>query len=370
MRKVALMAYMNANLGDDLFLRILCQRYPNVQFYIRGNYNGKCVARDLTNLKYLEYNDKTSLTLLCKVINQIYKKILRQKEYDHLIERCQNRILISGSCFMESIGEKVIDSHEYFIDENTFVIGCNFGPYKNQEYFRRYLKILSKAKFVCFREQYSYKLFKENPNTYYASDIVFNYNKENVILPNIKDYVLLAVAPIAKDGRKDLEKYEEIYIQRQVEVVQNFIARRLHVVLLSFCESEDKRVADKIFEKLGDNNQISMVHYPHISADEAVGYIANAKAVLSTRYHAMILALLFGKKVFSISYSQKIKNVVEDLGNIIPYCNIEDLIETSAEEIALELEKNYTQKELEQIQRYVELSKNHFMLIDREFGIK
>ena len=73
MRKVALMAYMNANLGDDLFLRILCQRYPNVQFYIRGNNNGKCVAHDLKNLKYLEYNDKTNLTLLCKVINQILK---------------------------------------------------------------------------------------------------------------------------------------------------------------------------------------------------------------------------------------------------------------------------------------------------------
>lgn len=35
MKKVVLEAYTHANLGDDLFVKTICERYPKVQFYLQ-----------------------------------------------------------------------------------------------------------------------------------------------------------------------------------------------------------------------------------------------------------------------------------------------------------------------------------------------
>lgn len=54
MKKVLLMACIEKNVGDDLFIRIVCERYPNVDFYISDKAN----YPELNNISNLHFEKK------------------------------------------------------------------------------------------------------------------------------------------------------------------------------------------------------------------------------------------------------------------------------------------------------------------------
>lgn len=58
MRKIFLYAYDRINLGDDLFIRTICNRYPNVKFYLWSKKYNEKVFDDVKNLKVLDKNSK------------------------------------------------------------------------------------------------------------------------------------------------------------------------------------------------------------------------------------------------------------------------------------------------------------------------
>ena len=59
---------------------------------------------------------------------------------------------------------------------------------------------------------------------------------------------------------------------------------------------------------------------------------AGADYVVATRFHAMILALRFGKPFFSIAYSDKVKWVLDDVGSSA-YCGMDQLHGLRAETV-------------------------------------
>lgn len=48
------MACIEKNVGDDLFIRIVCERYPNVDFYISDKAN----YPELNNISNLHFEKK------------------------------------------------------------------------------------------------------------------------------------------------------------------------------------------------------------------------------------------------------------------------------------------------------------------------
>ena len=58
MKKIFIYAYMAKNLGDDLMVRILCERYPNTKFYLFADAFYKTAFKDLDNLTVFSPDDK------------------------------------------------------------------------------------------------------------------------------------------------------------------------------------------------------------------------------------------------------------------------------------------------------------------------
>lgn len=193
MKKILMFAYLRNNLGDDLFVKELLQRYPNTEFYIRVLKEEYAKPfKDLPNAIILKVNteDFTNLSV---------------EEYD-------GYIYIGGSIFME--GGKV-----YNLDEGTysflkkckekkkpfFYISSNYGPYQTQEYFKLSQKVFASCADICFRDKYSYNLFKEIETVRYAPDLIFSYNLKNC--PKIKNTI--GISLIDLEIRNDIKEKEK-----------------------------------------------------------------------------------------------------------------------------------------------------------------
>ena len=61
MKKVLIYAYMAGNLGDDLMVLVLCQRYPNVNFRLWADKSYKKRFQHIRNLKVYSPDDKKVL---------------------------------------------------------------------------------------------------------------------------------------------------------------------------------------------------------------------------------------------------------------------------------------------------------------------
>ena len=60
----------------------------------------------------------------------------------------------------------------YSSADKTFVLGTNFGPYRNSWYKKLYSDIFNKyVTDICFRDQYTFQLFKSDEHIRVAPDI-------------------------------------------------------------------------------------------------------------------------------------------------------------------------------------------------------
>ena len=57
MKRVMIHAYLAGNLGDDLFVVMLCRRYPNIKFHILADESYKQKFQDLKNCRIFSEND-------------------------------------------------------------------------------------------------------------------------------------------------------------------------------------------------------------------------------------------------------------------------------------------------------------------------
>lgn len=67
MKKIIIYAYTKFNLGDDLFIKVLCERYPKTKFIIYAPKDYKKCFKDIKNIKCY-----SSQSILNRAINYIY----------------------------------------------------------------------------------------------------------------------------------------------------------------------------------------------------------------------------------------------------------------------------------------------------------
>ena len=102
MKKVFIMAYARKNLGDDLFIKMLLEKYSNIDFFIKiSDYNFLSVLDKYENLHVMKGNDTDE---------ELSK--MNPEEYDAYV-------YIGGSIFMED--GKVYNLSPKFYD---FVKSC------------------------------------------------------------------------------------------------------------------------------------------------------------------------------------------------------------------------------------------------------
>lgn len=352
--KVFVDAFLKHNLGDDLFIYILSNRYPKHKFYL------------VSDIKYTSYsNMKIYGGKYIKLLDLIFKVIFKRKKnlITFLSQKFKYNICIGGSMFMEN---HELDNPSLFYRKmyeknkckNRYIMGVNFGPYKTIEYYDEYKKYFSNCVDVCFRDNASFTLFKDLNNVRKAPDIVFSLDTSNIKVSNKKRVI---VSVIYLQGDTELNKKFEIYKTKIKEMIIYFYNQGYEIVLMSFCdEANDNETVNSIMNDLSDLELNSYSYNGNIT--EALNIIAESEIIVASRYHASILGILFEKTIIPIAYSAKTINALKDIyykGEIIDFnciekLNIKDFINNN-------LNYKYNGKNLNFE------SQKHFLMLDKLF---
>lgn len=321
MKKILLNMYLKKNLGDDLFLKIFAERYSNSKLYILPLCN--------YNKKYLNKNIIQKRNLITRTFNFLDKKIGRNKAivFNHYKKKSDILVTLGGSMFIQkndNINEykNKIENTYYRVKKPYYIIGSNFGPYKDDRYYRLYKNVFTSAKDVCFREEYSFKLFSDLRKTRYKSDIVFSLNTNNY---KIEDSKKIVISVIDLSNRNDISKYKNEYQNKIIEIIKYYQNKNYNISLMSFCDGEGDNIAiQEILEKIDNKNNITYFNY-NGDIDMALNEISSCEMIVATRFHAMILGFVFNKKVLPIIYSKKMLNVIKDSKFDGIYVDISDI---------------------------------------------
>ena len=130
--KVFINAFLEGNLGDDIFVDLLLDRYPNHNFYTLSS----------------DYLPTKNLKVFS---NEFFIKVIRKLSLKSLFaNRCDLSVTIGGSMFMEQKGDA---TRNFSLGKKPYyIMGINFGPYKSQTYFDNIHSYFKDAEDICFRE--------------------------------------------------------------------------------------------------------------------------------------------------------------------------------------------------------------------------
>lgn len=335
MKSILIKAYTALNLGDDLFIKILCDRYPQHQFTLLSPKKDAAYFETVPNLT-VKYTIPKVDGLMAKLragyrVNTTLSR--------HYINKADLVIHIGGSIFIQdeywktkvkSLEKDVNKSKDYYI------IGSNFGPYNDEAYQTSYKNVFSKTTQVSFRDTYSYDLFDDLNNVCVAPDVVFSYESQ---YQETKEEKTVVISVIDLDHRKNLKEYKEEYESKIIELCNELTTKNHKVLLMGFCKKENDDTAInriKQTEQLKYNEAVSTYNYEG-DMDEALALISQSKGIIATRFHSLILGLVFGIPVYPLVYSNKTSNLLDDINFNSTYTRIQNMKELKSETVLNQL---------------------------------
>ena len=360
MKKILVDIYLAYNLGDDLFLDVLAKRYPNTEITVLhpgNNYNS--FFKQYNNVKKLPYSYLNKGLRKIGVYNVLkdYKKFA--KKYDALL-------FLGGGIFREeSYSGSLLNYREEIItsfknnNKKIFFLGCSFGPFKSNDFYTNYLNLFKLCDDICFRDLYSFNLFKSLKNVRYAPDILWSLKtKSQEPKEDIIGYSL--INPKHKLG---LEKCFNDYIKFTSNSVVNNLKDGYKINLLSFCEQEgDLIVIEEILKNIPKEfSKHILVSIYNGDIESMLLTISKLKCLVAARFHGVLLALLNEINVIPVIYSNKTKNLLEDIkfkGTVIGFENLQLLEKIKC--ITKTLEINNLKLE----------SESHFLKLDEYLNSK
>lgn len=306
---VYLYAFIDLNVGDDLFIHKLVSSYPNVRFVLIARKPYRKIFSRYPNLTIYEV-DAFPLNL-CKKL-RIDEGIRWRIAHD-----CDYGVYIGGSIFIEYSDwpNQHLWYTELFDNERMFLMGCNWGPCKTKQFEENMTSVFSGMKDICFRDLYSYNTFSHLPNVRYAPDILFDMDWSAYAGPADHKQVMISVVN-CRSRSVGLPEYTADYHRFLSELTARFTGLGYHVAFCAFWERNgDLAAAEEIRSSLPPQvrEATSAICYRGTNMDQILRCIAQSEYVIATRFHAMILGLSAGKKVLPLIYNLKLRTVLEDL---------------------------------------------------------
>ena len=346
MKPIYIKGYFNYNFGDDLFLKVISERYPKEKFLVvtRQKYSSEIFK----NVSFIQKNYK--LDKFIRIIS--YKNFSFENFY---MRKCKFVIYLGGSIFMEEGKSKKLKN--FTGNKPYYVVGSNFGPYYSKKYFAYHEKFFEKAEDVCFRDTNSFELFKHK-GVRVSPDVVFNLEYDKKML---KDNHQIFISVINLLNRKNLHLNENLYENYLLDVINFFAEKDYKIVLSSFCDSEgDMHTINSLMDKIDENKKSKLIidNYRG-NIDETLKRIMESEYLICSRFHANILALLFRKKFLPIAYSDKTINMLKDVG----ITNCIDLRNEATIEFSL---NDFIDSSALNINEYLKSEQNQFFKLDKD----
>lgn len=319
-KKVLLHGYPHLNLGDDLFFRVIADRYPDVRFYfpmLSTDYRGfrddspNLISRDFCGISKLTSHKTYALP-------KIYSR-LNMRSFDAVV-------CIGGSLFIDqknppAYHKKEIEKYSFICDWEIaqkagvpyFVLGANWGPCYNQYFFDNFNRAFGSLTDLYFRDTASYNVFADKPAARHGSDILLGapYVRKYADGVQKKKQVTISVLDAQyKNSDADAAAYD----RKMAEFCTALPERGYDVVLASFCAAEgDEKAVKRILALCPDTSRVRTLCYRGDHA-EMLRTMAESELVIASRFHATILAWTLGTPAFSVVYSDKTANVLDDCG--------------------------------------------------------
>lgn len=325
MKKIFIKAYSQNNLGDDLFIYILCQRYPMHSFIM------PCAREFSEAFKYIP-NLKT-IPIIPFVDGLMHRLNLAPRPkrvyYRQIMKRCDATVHIGGSLFIESmfpLSEIAQYAKDVQASQQYYLLGLNFGPFVGEQFFLEMREVFEGIDDICFREQYSFDLFKDLPSARLAPDIVFGLDTVGYEGKADPQRIVISVIDLAE--RPGLEEFQTVYEAKIIDICSQALAADLDVTLMSFCDYEgDEMVITRINEKLDGR---ATEYFYKDNLEEALAVLSSARGIVATRFHALILGWVLNRNVYPICYSSKMTHVIEDISYPGDFCEMKDIGELDA----------------------------------------
>lgn len=337
MSQVMIYAYTANNLGDDLFIHTICTRYPKTKFlcYAPKSYQKTC--NHLVNLEIIP-NDRLLNKFIHAALRPYNKEFYLQEQ---VARTCEIGVYIGGSIFMEQADWKREVQHVQAMKtshSSFFILGANFGPYQSDTFYHTYEKLFRGMTDICFRDQKSKELFKHLPNVRQAADIVFQL-KDTFSREKPKEQILISV--IYPSIREDLKTDNTNYFKGIANISSQLVSEGYDVLLMAFCKEEKDHLAIREIISLIPNtlhHKVDSYTY-NTNLQEAISKISESKAVIATRFHAMILGWILNKPTYPIVYSNKMKTVMEEISFKGDYSTVKNIHVADPKKIIQELDQ-------------------------------
>ncbi len=355
--------YDRANLGDDLLLRALIDRYPGVDFdYLELGAGKGAIAHTPRAHRWsvVRYADGVLRRLRLPLR-------LAPRARRWLISRSRFAVRIGGSLYMERGAWRLdaeLDADLLRSREGALFLNGNFGPWQTPEFLERYTGIFARAVDVTVRDRASLAQLAGIPTVRLAPDLIFSSARPAVTAEPAG--VVISVIDLSQ--REALAGQREPYEAGLAGLIEDLVSAGEQVTLMSFCAYEgDEAAAGRVLDLLPAPVRSAVDnHFYRGDLDAALVTVAGARAVLATRFHAMVLGLTFGCRVCTITYSDKTAQVLDDLG--IERCGwtLEEFATTPRSEVIAALAGNGTDLS----EDVVRAAAGHFDILDTLLAAK
>lgn len=290
-----------------------------MQFGVLADQSYRLTFREIPNLKVYCNEDRSVRRWDC-----FWKKTKHSEHgfWKMKVKLSDAVIHIGGSSFVQHSDDysAFIESDRILrrLSKRMYLIGSNFGPYTDENYYNDYFQLFQKYEGICFRDRYSYHMFDKLNNVRWAPDVVFQLGRKRNKSQRTEKRVLISVIDLEwRNGKFPIAEYKESYERIIQKIAEYYLVEGYTIDFVSFCDGQgDKRAIDRITERMEKSDRIRKYCY-YNNLKEILSLFSSTQIVIGTRFHSIILGWVYGKKVLPIVYDEKTQNVLDDLG----YCN-------------------------------------------------
>lgn len=335
-RKVFLFACVEKNIGDDLFIRTVCERYPHIQFIISSNADYGTLSK-INNLSFSRrlrwwifftaLEPRTTIRKIAKTLGaSILKLLLGKREVAlFIVGNAFKNLAYRGKYQSEWIRKRLQLAKKFYL------ISTNFGPHNDNRWKDDLEEVFTQMADVCFRDEYSYQLFNHLSNTRFAPDAILTLGEQQVNDNHPKNVIISLIDCAFNARSEELRLAVESYESKMVDVAQKFLAEGYQVTFLNSNTKQDHPACNRIMSKICATN-VSVVDYKG-DLDAVFDLYRNSSCVVATRLHTIILAWLYRLPVVPIVYDIKVENLLNSYHFNADRFDIKSLDDVSSEDI-------------------------------------
>ena len=358
MKKVFLDCIYKKNLGDDLLIKTVCDRYKTTSF-VFPSYFSDLNKINISNLKIININE-----YIYRMFRKISFKFNKINLIDKMIIRkCDYVVTVGGSMFIEYSQSAKDYKFTWYKNLNKpyFILGVNIGPIYTQKYLTNLKKdVFQGAQDVCVRDKKSYNMVKDLKNVRCGADMIFSYDVSKFKNNNTKlKKVIISVINCERKKNQmkaaNPQQYEELILQ----LISFFKGKGYEVELMSFCKEEgDEETINQIISQ--SNQKYINYYFYDGDIDQAIAELNTANVIVGTRFHANVLGLLLDKTIIPVIYNDKTRNLLDDIKFKGKYIDLEHIDKFDVKTLSA---KDLTYKC--DVSKQVKEAQKHFNILDK-----